>query len=328
MCIFNVVVKYILAFTVLYFTTVISDGQAYQKFVVEGAHWEMYERNCPSCHDFEGDSWSIDHWLKIEGDTVVGGMAYKKFYDSDSGQASSPNFPTVYFHRGWRLTGLVREDTIAKKVYLFGNLTTDGGLCRISNTDTLLYDFSTQIGDSVRKLLTDPYDNCFDSVFVADSINYSGFQNWSRRTVYLDPTGQAALAVKGYKMIEGIGPSFGLFGGPETTFEQTYWTYLISYCVGPDSICGRGFTAITDINDFKPEIVVQIFPNPANNLFFLEAAESIEQFELINLTGQIIETENPNTTKVGVNIRDLPGGIYFCRILMKDGVVTKKIFIN
>jgi hypothetical protein len=71
------------------------------------------------------------------------------------------------------------------------------------------------------------------------------------------------------------------------------------------------------------DILVQIYPNPANSIINLKSSHEIKCVEICNLSGKIImKTINPIN---GVDISSVQKGFYFLKISMDGGIVVKQI---
>lgn len=120
------------------------------------------------------------------GDTLIGGNSYEKIekvYGSGDPSCHYTNFPSKYnFYR-----------QIGSKVYAYDVINT---------VDTLLYDFSLNVGDTVSSALA--ANSCPVYVTSIDSIL---LQDGYHKRLFL---GSSGCSFGGY-MIEGLGSSFGLF---------------------------------------------------------------------------------------------------------------------
>lgn len=58
-----------------------------------------------------------------------------------------------------------------------------------------------------------------------------------------------------------------------------------------------------------------VFPNPAGTVFYIETDKEISQVDILNLQGKNVKTVNTKT----VQISELPVGIYFLRVTLKNG---------
>jgi hypothetical protein len=281
----------------------------------------MWESECLGCNNgYPYPQSHYTHFFKLEGDTTENSVVYKKLYRSTVGDWEPNGYDVYHTCIPWTLTALLREDTLQKKVFIVGST---GGQCSIaSSADTLLFDFSLDQGDSSRRLMSNsPYAiGCNDSVFVVDSINYSGFQSFIRRTQFLNPIN--LTGVTGYSIYEGIGPSYGLFGTPPPSFEGVYSTTLIAYCIGSDSACGHGCLP-TGVNDIARTPQIRLYPNPfSSQLTFSLTDNTPTTISLYNFLGQqVLQQTFTNTPRI--NTEQMQDGIYFYELRNEKGLITK-----
>lgn len=84
--------------------------------------------------------------------------------------------------------------------------------------------------------------------------------------------------------------------------------------------------ANTFVNDVQrlPEfdISFSIYPNPAENFIFIDTDAKNFELKIIDLTGKIVEITSDNR----IRIENLPSGIYFIRLELKDGSTGCKRF--
>lgn len=104
-----------------------TNAMAYTPILVEGYSWNVV---CP--WDYVGDNIEryTTHVEKIEGDSIVNGVTYKKlwkYYPNDPEKRS--------------LIGLLREDVEAQKVWAYGN-----------GVEAVMYDFDVEAGDTISLL--------------------------------------------------------------------------------------------------------------------------------------------------------------------------------
>lgn len=104
-----------------------TNAMAYTPIVVGGYSWNVV---CP--WDYVGDNIEryTTHVEKIEGDSIVNGVTYKKLW------RYYPNNPEKR-----SLVGLLREDVEAQKVWAYGN-----------GVEALMYDFDVEAGDTISLL--------------------------------------------------------------------------------------------------------------------------------------------------------------------------------
>lgn len=88
-----------------------------------------------------------------------------------------------------------------------------------------------------------------------------------------------------------------------------------------------------DVDEFKANIDLNLpilFPNPAETYLNVENIESILEWKLIDIYGQIVKSGNNNTSqsKIVINIKNLTSGIYYFNAVLKNGQLFKKTIIK
>jgi len=75
---------------------------------------------------------------------------------------------------------------------------------------------------------------------------------------------------------------------------------------------------------------IAIFPNPANNVVSISAAESIKAVSIINYLGQVIMSKNVGLIKqTDLDVSSFSKGIYMLQMEMDSGeVLTEKLIVN
>lgn len=319
--------KHICFLLLIFLFTKNTTAQAYQPFVVEGAHLEMTVGRCYQCNP-GGDPqcpsfYSGVDYFKMEGDSIVNDTLYKKLFISDSGSLFQyDNYydtltSTSVNCEPWELTALLREDTMLKKVYMLGQI---GNL--INQTDSILYDFSLLPGDTllVRFYSDGMISNAVDTeTYVVDSIGNTQIADSTRRTLFFtEASGPMTGFFYSWQLIEGYGPNFGLFGNPGG-FEVCYSTDGLSYCVGSDSMCPHtciltGITPVTENNS------INIYPNPAHNSLTIEFDQPLQgaaSLNIYDITGAEVLRRNIALQNTEINIATLAPGIYVIRMVDK-----------
>ena len=89
-------------------------------------------------------------------------------------------------------------------------------------------------------------------------------------------------------------------------------TFIVSNLSGVNNITGEAGEVL-------------IYPNPANDVMFVEAnGESIEQCKVFSVLGQLVFQTNPNSTRAQITTNELKPGAYFIQITTNGNQVTKK----
>ena len=81
-------------------------------------------------------------------------------------------------------------------------------------------------------------------------------------------------------------------------------------------------TIVLSLNDLRNDNHITIYPNPANEILNIETKGNIKEIFLYNNLNQLLLT----TFEKNINLQNLQNGLYFIRILLKDGTIyTEKI---
>ena len=256
--------------------------------------WTCYTHSCPSDPGLTPGEFN-DYY---SGDTLIGGLTYRRL----TGGASGPVF--------------VREDTIAKKVYIRG----------VDNPgDNVLYDYTLTVGDS---FYVDTSSPALTAYYVAskDSVQISTL--WYKTWHFIFAHG-SGIPGASYTVIEGIGcdahPLYPLAmpGNPEvcvnlTCFHNNGTTPLVSPEVDGyfDNVssCILTYTAIKNIAANK--VTACIFPNPLDQTSKIAFSYNIASGSLAvsNDIGQtIINTTFQNKEEILIGDKISMPGIYFYR---------------
>lgn len=243
----------------------VSFAQEYVSFPTENASWHVLYSG--TCH--EGPSDTVVFKFTIQGDTLVDETAYRALFLSIG---DSSKQVTIAF-------GAIREED--KKIYYTGNTMLGLNTYEI----VLLYDFTKQIGDTIRH---DSYDESekysvvlnIDSVLIGEKYRkrFMVDNNW----YYHNPD----------TIIEGIGSvKNGLIGhiSDITTCGHHYWEHICFKQNNEVLYQNPNYDSCEPIfkkNSFEqiPVSQIKIYPNP------LSKGETVT-FE--NIDFEVLEIYNP-----------------------------------
>ncbi len=88
----------------------------------------------------------------------------------------------------------------------------------------------------------------------------------------------------------------------------------------------------TAIEHIESKYNIKIFPNPSNGIFNIEINEnklSEFKYEVFNVSGQVLISENSYGNKVIIDLSDFTKGLYFIKLILgKDESVIKRIMLR
>lgn len=275
---------------------VMAFSQNYKPLVVEENSWNVLVvgLNVP----FDTTYSTIT--CKIEGDTILDDITYKKMF------ASYDENP-VYLN----ICGYLREDA-NRKVWYRQN----------EEEEYLMYDFSAEVGDSVLVGYSDPV-----YLFV-DSITNHNVQGDLRPKYWLSckehPHYQETW-------IEGIGSSRGVIWSGSALIVGGWYRLLcmkqnaeLIYMNPHYNSCYMLSTGMAEVED----LLVHIFPNPCSECLQIETnnPNAITAMAIMDLNGKVWKQLSSQTKSVDVS--DLAAGVYLLSIHHINGVEYQKLIVE
>jgi hypothetical protein len=217
---------------------------------------------------------------------------------------------------------LLREDTITKKVFLVEN---DG----INNTETLLYDFGMEVGDTL--------SHYFDSDEIAftlrlDSIKNIQFDNGSQTRAYylgIKLSGSNEYFYGVMTWIEGMGAT-SKFYYPRCIGIDGCEIYNTLLCFNKNSevyysnpnydSCFEEYSRIDDFDDYH----VILRPNPVSSELVIDTDLIVNEVKIFDVNGRLMMMVNEKN----INVNDLKSGIFFVKIYFKDGMIVNRKIVK
>ncbi len=116
----------------------------------------------------------------------------------------------------------------------------------------------------------------------------------------------------------------------ETLSENGTYIYKISsvYEEGESDFSLPIEVIISTINTAFENVVFNIFPNPSSNYFTILSNQQIFRVELFNFCGQLVYSEDFNSSEIQINIEKLCSGIYFIHTHTSTTSTTTKFIKN
>lgn len=276
----------------------LSQTTVYHEFPDSNAFWNVQYIASWGCGPPFFNSLYLDFTYLMDGDTVINGLTYQKLTTPfiQASCAFTPFFPTGY-------RGAVREDIAARKVYFVYPGTA---------IDSLLYDFSMEVGDTLRGILAHDIfqgsGNCYNdlSIHEIDSVLIGG----SYRKRWLIDQSMPLL-------IEGIGSTTGFLEEicwvviEESGFQLTCFVQN-GVTLYPDG--ATNCAVITAVNDGPATgFSLTVAPHPLVSesvLSFPNAQGELFEFTLRDIAGRVIETLETHAEKLIIKKEKKTAGLY------------------
>lgn len=303
----------------IFITTLEGRSQSYIPMLTDSNYWDLaYSVVGMVCNEF-GTNGGGPYRYQIDGDTLINGIAYKKFKYYEFirvSQISGPNCPPFYLDTVSHPGGFMREDTALQKVYLY-----TGGTLQ----EELWYDFDVQVGDSVDYGMGWPTSGPFS----VDTIYYITTPDGLIRKVI--QCNDANISLCGF-YIEGIGGIAGPFLPPYYVFEEGYWLMcagiynqqsLFSLYGNASYYCGALTSAIDEYSDN----FLNVTPNPAKDYILIDAGIYPVDVTISDIFGKTIQKYNLQSSQ-SIDISILSPAAYFVSISGAMNKQTSKMIIK
>lgn len=317
----------LLSFLLFCCTAALAQSYVYHPFPATDAMWRENsgEYTCNCCREYQ---------LTIAGDTIIGATTFHKLnwggivymnpnpaavgsmWSAYWGCSMTPSYAYLNSAVVMDYAGAFRENVASKKVYFVP----PGAL-----TDTLLYDFNLNVGDTLPMTYTN--DSSMyprNTVHTIDSVLVGGV--YHKRFNLSSFFGDADYV----SIIEGVGSTFGFLGRLIPVFESA--SYLNCFAVSGVSVYPSGTgtceplpLSINDMAAFGDTFTV--YPNPGNGKFNLNL-NSVQEVnsQVTDILGNVLFTSNVKSRTTEIDISDQAPGIYFLKLSdTKGNSVTKKI---
>lgn len=311
-------IKAILILTFLHFCIIDSIAQSYYPFPNDSTYWNYeYQSTDPNCSGI-----ILKYNYRIEKDTLINSKIYQVISKTCAYSANGPGCFASCYPNNFNYAYL-RNDTINKKLF-----------CQIPslgiNYDTLLYDFSISIGDTLKNCYILPSQGSINIVTGIDSIFFDGSYKYG----YII---SGSINAKYYQMVGLVNTDFF---GPITSDINGYH-YLNCYVQGDTLNSDYSYTGssacpyvYTDIINPTTKNCFTIISNLINteNLKISNVCKQndIWAIRLFNANGELIIETVMHYKDIELSTKDLKSGFYILEISnLNDKYyrLTKKIIL-
>jgi hypothetical protein len=305
--------KKLLLFTLFLFVSAAFRAQSwiYHPFPADSAVWMEDHVDSDGYHTFRR--------TYLLGDTLIGGLNYKKLYETTTPMAM---FAPVPFGDA-NYIGALRDDILSRKVYFKDPY----------SAETLLFDFTLPVG-GIATIDNYVCSGSIDTILVTsiDSVLVNG--SYSKRFHLAAPAGSWCTPGN---IIEGVGGDAGFreffTGGFEFSNQllcmsvkkvnvypsgSMYTSYNCAYAVG-----------IAELENGKLKLTIA--PNPAaDNIHLSVRCDSGYDLELSDERGMLVYSRKDlQGSGPDIDLSGFANGMYFIRLTEKDGnFIIKKVVKN
>ena len=267
----------------------------------------------------------FDYQYTIKGDTIIHNLNYKII------NCSGVNNNFTFFNCN---IGALRQDTVSRKIYFIAFSGSCFPVPFLATGDSLLYDFSLNIGDTLHNQFNLPYYYMNLKLYIEDIDSVLLGNTYHKRFILGVVGGTHNPAY----LIEGIGSTNGLLEPIDNLYMDADYSLLICFSLNDTSLYPSYspsacpiITNINDVNELKNKL--NIFPNPSSDNIIIESPPQ-STIEISNIEGQLIKTLAASGTKTNidhvgwssyvVDISALPCGVYVVQVKTEKGVAVKK----
>ena len=288
----------------------------YIPMVIDSAHWVVLAT--PLCA-------SAGSVYSVNGDTIVNDTQYYKVYQRTYYKLHCVEYPTPRptFEPPYRvgppkIFALMREDTLAEKVWAKMFFDENWQASTVPGNDTLLYHFGLEVGDSLQSFLT-PY-----GPFVVDQID-TVFLFGKLRRRFLDTN-------YGDAIVEGIGGTvYGPFNLQGLVLNDGEYR-LLDYCVGSFQECGLVEEEPSRVEENEVRII-SVFPTMATSTIRVSTGNQypVNRLAIVNTAGHTVyEAANPEPVlgELEIQVDQLPRGFYWITLSLRQGRVGIGKFVK
>lgn len=345
--------KKIYAFIFVLFTLCSYSQSTYYKMLKQDTTtWQHFSAFVPVGPNKPANvsSTGVSDFPVVAIDTItINNLIYKKIYQLQSHGLN---------YSGKSLSGYMREDTVARKIYFKET---------ISQPEVLLYDFSMNINDSIQ--ITFPYIANQTGYYRVDSIKIKNENCGPRRHFYLrkhlnnpQPTAIYLDVIESIGCTYHILYKFDFYGmGPQGQFVGSMapcrhpWqlgisckhddmskqfqscTFMLAQqnsCLNPVDSCNyRNVCSNLKSNDW--DRLVKIGPNPTNDKIEVSIEQSFETITIsvTDMAGKIIFSP-PNGSMLleknyfSFSTKDLAPGIYILQVKLNETLIKRPIVVQ
>jgi len=174
--------------------------------------------------------------------------------------------------------------------------------------------------------------------------------NWNIAAHLVTETGESIMLKNGSRDLMGFNVYRSIDGGPYelidfltgNTYQDegepiigTLYCFMVTAVYESETDqCESGFSneacvvCVTYISEEESRSKVNIYPNPASDVLFIESEEEIKSVSIFDSQGDKVIRWNGDKGKLEVGLNGLAPGLYLVRVETGSGVVGRKVVVN
>jgi len=239
----------------------------------------------------------INYYVHLKGDTIIDLKHYTKVWTNND----------LSLTDDMELYGLIREEN-QKTYFRYFHSPTNA----FSN-ESLQYDFSLPIGDSIRFI-----DYWFTNIMI-DSVEVNG--NKYKEMKLSDRYDTISLIEKIGNIEGGLLYTMKLFN--DGCINNLLCYYNNDKCLYTNPEFNYCFLSLDNPIKTEEEEKTIIYPNPVKDYLNIESKEIISKIEVLDIEGRLlISKENINNINYSTNLDSLSKGVYILKIIYKNGKIA------
>jgi hypothetical protein len=86
-------------------------------------------------------------------------------------------------------------------------------------------------------------------------------------------------------------------------------------------------TNTIDVNEFLENNLI-VYPNPAGDVFSIQAAHAIKEIRLFDAIGHLVLQQSNATSQIQVNTSQLPEGVYTITVVSEQGNYNRQVVVQ
>ena len=272
-------------------------GQSYHPLIRPNLVWQIfYGDNLQPCFFYGGDNCYFD------GDSTILGFTYKTIsynpiFQLFPGGPGGFCPPYAVYNNITNLDAfLIREDTIAKKVFIYNKTT---------SSDDLFYDFNLVAGDTLKSTYASQ-----GGILVVDSVSTIALFNGQIRKIFYLNNNQY--------YVESIGGTQGL----QYPIIVGANNFNSIGCISENNIPIWGGLCVGTVGISENQLASKvILPNPFGDILNITMTNtgSYEVFLYNSFSMEILNKSFHESTSI--NTEHLISGVYFYKLINKNGLV-------